>query len=71
METKIINHYSFTTKIRKTKRIRIINSKRYKVWEVAKRGDYLDYIEVEDGKFAMIWHDPCGWHIGEAYPEIA
>lgn len=32
METKIISHYSFTAKIRKTKKVRIINSKRYNVW---------------------------------------
>lgn len=71
METKSINHYSFTTKIRETKNTQFIDGKEYKVWKVAKRGNYNDYIEVEDGKFAMIWHDPCGWHISEAYPEVA
>ena len=67
---KTINNYSFTTKVRETNKTQVIDGKEFKLWNVAKRGKFNDYIEVKDGMFAMIWHDPCGWHVGEAYPEI-
>lgn len=69
-ETRTINFYSFTAKIRKTKKTQIINGIEYDIWKYTKRGDYNDFIEVEDGKFAMIWHDPCGWHVSEANPVV-
>lgn len=68
METKTINFFTFTAKVRKTKTNKIINGKVYTIWKSTKRSNDIQYIEVEDGKFAMVHHDPCGWHIGDAYP---
>lgn len=70
-EIKTINFYSFTSKVRKTKNTQIINGIEYDLWKSIKNGSYNDFIEVEDGKFAMVWHDPCGWHVSEAYPVVA
>ena len=68
METATINFYRFTTKVRKTASTAIINGSEHHLWKVAKKGKFNDYIEVEPGMFAMVWHDPRGWHVGEAYP---
>lgn len=68
METKTINFFTFTSKIRKTKTSKLINGKVYRIWKSTKRSNDIQYIEVEDGMFAMVDHDPCGWHISDAYP---